>query len=106
MSKGLIKIFVGSYTEFPTPSFGGTGEGIYTLTLDKGSGVVELKSTTVARNPSYLTLSDDHRYLYSHTEYDEKDVPKVMAISLPHQFPRRTSIGSMLYVWKHNSVSH
>lgn len=56
-------VFVGSYNEDKK------NDGIYVYQLDTASGQLRLASSTKnILNPSYITLSDDRRYLYACTE--------------------------------------
>lgn len=75
----MLTFFVGSYTEWLLPDFGGTGEGIYTVQLDPQTGILNIVHKKAARNPSYLALSTDRQFLYAVTELDQKDHPKVQA---------------------------
>jgi 6-phosphogluconolactonase len=57
-------LFIGTYTRE-------TSKGIYSLTLDATTG--ELSTPVVAaetKNPSYLALSPDHKFLYAVSEAD------------------------------------
>jgi len=74
-----LTFFIGSYTEYPIPGFGGIGHGIYTVQLNTKTGELKVLSTEPTRNPSYLALSTDHKYLYCITELDEKNSPHVRA---------------------------
>lgn len=60
-------LYIGSYTE---PGMG-NGSGIGLTTFDPASGeLAPVQSITEAVNPSYLTVSDDGRFLYSVNEID------------------------------------
>lgn len=62
-------IYIGTYTRE-------TSKGIYALKLDATTG--ELSEPTLAaetKNPSYLALSPDHRFLYAVSEADAMAVP-------------------------------
>lgn len=72
-----LTFFIGSYTEYPIPDFGGIGHGIYSAQLNLQSGKIKVLGTTEVRNPSYLVLSEDQRSLYCCTELDEKDHPMI-----------------------------
>ena len=58
------------------PSFGGIGHGIYTVQLNTENGELSTLHTERARNPSYLTISHDNRFLYCNTELDENENQK------------------------------
>lgn len=77
-----LTFFIGSYTEYPVPDFGGIGHGIYTVQLDNETGVLSAIYTVQARNPSYLAISEDDKFLYCHTELDESENPKVKAYQI------------------------
>ena len=79
-------LFIGSYTEYPIPSFGGIGHGIYTVQLNTENGELSTLHTERARNPSYLTISHDNRFLYCNTELDENENPKVRAYKINKDF--------------------
>ncbi|SHJ08271.1 lactonase family protein [Pseudozobellia thermophila] len=82
----ILVFFIGSYTEYPIPGFGGIGHGIYTVQLDTGTGALRVLFSEPARNPSYLALSGDNRYLYTSTELDEKEGPKVRAYRVRNDY--------------------
>lgn len=81
-----LTFFIGSYTEYPIPGFGGIGHGIYTVQLNTKTGELKILSTEPTRNPSYLALSADHKYLYCNTELDEQDSPHVRAYRVKEGF--------------------
>lgn len=78
----MLTFFIGSYTEYPIPGFGGIGGGIYTVRLNTETGELTIVHTENARNPSYLTISKDNKFLYCNTELDEKDSPMVKAYKI------------------------
>lgn len=82
----MLTLFIGSYTEFIVPGFGGTGHGIYTVQLDTETGKLNTLYTQAVRNPSYLVLSADNRFLYSTSELDKNDNPKVSAYAVKEDF--------------------
>ena len=82
----MLTFFIGSYTEYPIPGFGGIGHGIYTVQLNNETGELIIVHTENACNPSYLTISNDNRFLYCNTELDEKDCPKVKAYKIKNDF--------------------
>ena len=62
---GKTMVYIGSYSA-------DSGEGIYTFELDNTTGKLNAAFAPVhAENPSYLTLSDDQRYLYAVLETQE-----------------------------------
>ncbi|MBS8266099.1 lactonase family protein [Mesobacillus boroniphilus] len=51
--------YFGTYTK-------GDSEGIYSFTLDAANGkIVEVKAEAALENPTYLTISEDNRFLYA-----------------------------------------
>ena len=86
MKTEILTFFIGSYTEYPVPGFGGTGRGIYTVELNIETGELKTLHSAFVRNPSYLAISEDNRILYCITELDEKDHPKVKAYRIKDDF--------------------
>lgn len=82
MKTAVLIFFIGSYTEYPIPNFGGIGHGIYTVQLNTETGELTTLHTEMARNPSYLALSVDNRFLYCINELDESENPKVGAYKI------------------------
>lgn len=82
MKAALLIYFIGSYTEYPIPDFGGIGHGIYTVQLNTETGELRTLHTMMARNPSYLVVSDDNQFLYCVNELDESETPKVGAYKI------------------------
>ena len=82
MKSDYLTFFVGSYTEYLMPGFGGIGRGIYTVQLNYKTGKLNILHSEFVRNPSYLALSDDNAFLYCITEVDQKDHPKVKAFRI------------------------
>lgn len=78
----FLKGFIGSYTEYPLPDFGGIGEGIYSFQINTNTGELKKLRTKKVRNPSYLALSRDKQYLYSATELDQLELPTVKAYKI------------------------
>ena len=81
-----LKFFIGSYTEYPIPGFGGIGKGIYAVLMNSNTGTLKIINTTMTRNPSYLTLSKDNLFLYCITELDESEGPKIQAYAVHEDF--------------------
>jgi 6-phosphogluconolactonase len=51
--------FFGTYTK-------GDSEGIYSFTLDAANGkIIEVEAAAALENPTYLTISEDNRFLYA-----------------------------------------
>lgn len=82
----MIKFYMGSYTEYLVPGFGGTGKGIYTVQLDTLTGELDVLSSTMERNPSYLTIDSLSKYIYCVTELDQKDFPMVKTFKIKRDF--------------------
>ncbi|MEM1134496.1 MAG: lactonase family protein [Bacteroidota bacterium] len=82
----MLTFFIGSYTEYPIPDFGGIGHGIYTVRLETETGELTTIHTENTRNPSYLAISNDNKFLYCNTELDESDNPKVKAYRINDDF--------------------
>lgn len=77
-----ITFFIGSYTEYPIPDFGGIGHGIYSVELNTDTGKLSVRHTIKTRNPSYLAISDDNRFLYAVSELDESNYPMVKSFAI------------------------
>lgn len=75
-------VYLGSYTRFLTPDFGGNGEGIYCARLNGETGQLTLLNTTPCVNPSYLALSQDHQYIYTCSELALEDKPIISAFKI------------------------
>lgn len=81
-----IPFFVGSYTEFIVPEFGGIGKGIYTVELNTETGALKKLHEEFVQNPSYLVISKDNRFLYCCTEVVESKKPTVRAYAINTDF--------------------
>lgn len=82
----VLNFFIGSYTKMISPDFGGSGEGIYSVTLNTETGTLRVLHKTVAVNPAYIVISDDNRFLYAITEVLAKDIPKVISFKINDGF--------------------
>ncbi len=78
--------FIGSYTQILTPDIIGVGDGIYTVQLNDTTGELSVLHTIKTVNPSYLVLSDDHKFLYCNTEVNAGGNPKVQAYKIKDDF--------------------
>ncbi len=78
--------FIGSYTQMLTPEIIGVGDGISTVQLDDNTGELRILHTVKTNNPSYLTISDDNKYLYCNTEVSAGGNPKVQAYKIKEDF--------------------
>ncbi|MDR3140803.1 MAG: lactonase family protein [Tannerellaceae bacterium] len=59
-----MALLVGTYTT-------GDSKGIYTFRFDQETGAFEALSDVEVSNPSYLTLSDDNRFVYAVSEHGD-----------------------------------
>ena len=82
----MLIFFVGSYTTMLSLNFGGSGQGIYTVAMDVSTGKVKVVHTMKAKNPSYLTMSGDNRFLYAITEVSATEEPKVQAYAIREDY--------------------
>ncbi|MEM9141666.1 MAG: lactonase family protein [Bacteroidota bacterium] len=82
-------LYIGSYTEMLSPDYGGSGRGIYTVQLDLVSGELNPLHVEYSRNPSYLALSADNRFLYAVSEVAKDDGPVVRAYAIETDFSLR-----------------
>ena len=71
--------FTGSYTQEGAPAANPTGKGIGCFQLDLETGNIELLHYTKQRNPSYMVISEDKKYLYAVEEMFESLHPEVFA---------------------------
>ncbi len=71
--------YTGSYTVDGVPVSGAKGKGIGCFKLDQSNGEVQLLRFTQQRNPSYLTISEDGKFLYAVEEMTEELNPKVFS---------------------------
>ncbi|MGY6648637.1 lactonase family protein [Wenyingzhuangia sp. IMCC45574] len=76
----LHYFFIGSYTEMLSPTLGGTGKGIYTVSLNNYTGELKVLHTQKITNPSYLVKHKDK--LYSVVEVVKKDKPKIATFTI------------------------
>ncbi len=81
-----MTFFIGSYTEYPMPGFGGVGQGIYTVSLNTKTGELKHVHSKKERNPSYLAISNDNRFLYCPTELDEIESPRIRSYKVNKDF--------------------
>ena len=73
-------IYIGTYTE-KLPFVDGKAEGIYVCRLDMNSGELVYMSNTIGpRNPSYLAIDPQQKFIYANQETEIEDVPKVHAL--------------------------
>lgn len=82
MSEKGVSFFIGSYTEYPIPGFGGIGHGIYSVELHTKTGELSIRHTIKSRNPSYLAKSTNNGFLYAVSELDESSNPKVRSFTI------------------------
>ena len=75
-----LVFFIGCYTEMLLPDFGGSGKGIYTVSINKHTGTISLLDAYAIKNPSYLKVHNN--VLYAVTEVFQEDNPKVSAFRI------------------------
>ena len=62
----IVPVLIGTYTD------GGASKGVYTCTIDQNSGKCGKPVLVAATgNPSYVTSSEDGRYIYAVGEYND-----------------------------------
>jgi 6-phosphogluconolactonase len=75
-------IYIGTYTE-KLPFVDGKAEGIYVYNLDMETGeLTYLSNTTTPRNPSYLAIDPQNRFIYADQETEVDDDPKIYAFAI------------------------
>jgi 6-phosphogluconolactonase len=74
--------YTGSYTNDVSPAPDPKGLGIGCLDLDQANGAIKLLHYTKQRNPSYLTISKDQKYLYAVEELTEDLNPMVFSYKI------------------------
>jgi 6-phosphogluconolactonase len=75
-------IYIGTYTE-KLPFVDGKAAGIYIYSLDPDSGeLTYLSNTTGPRNPSYLAIDPQKRFIYADQETEVNDTPQVHAFAI------------------------
>ncbi len=77
----LQNIYIGTYTE-KLPFVDGKAEGIYVYQLDSNCGKLTYLSNTIGpRNPSYLAIDPERKFIYSTQETGMTDVPQIHALA-------------------------
>ena len=75
-------VYIGTYTE-KLPFVDGKAEGIYVYSLDMDSGALtHLSTVTGPRNPSYLAIDPQRRFIYAVQETEVDDSPQVHALAI------------------------
>lgn len=69
--------YTGSYTQKEAPAANPKGQGIGCFEFDPKNGEAKLLHYTNQRNPSYIVVSKDKKYLYSIEELPENLEPKI-----------------------------
>lgn len=77
--------YTGSYTQDGAPAANPKGKGIGCFQLNTETGEVELLAYTEQRNPSYLVVSKDKKFLYAVEEMFETLKPEVYAYQIGEQ---------------------
>ena len=75
-------LFVGCYSRKFNQELIGKGKGIYCFDFNVSSGLLKLLDVTIAINPSYLTISNDNKYLYAVEEIPMDESPKINAYKI------------------------
>jgi 6-phosphogluconolactonase len=74
--------YTGSYTQKGAPAANPVGTGISCFDLDENRGKVRFLHSTEQRNPSYLVVSADKRFLYAAEEMYEDLAPRIYAYQI------------------------
>ena len=82
MLKNKAIFYTGSYTQQGAPAENPTGNGIGCFQLNLVTGEIKNLHYTKQRNPSYLTISEDKKYLYALEEMYENLNPEVFAYKI------------------------
>lgn len=80
--KAMAIFYTGSYTQEGSPASNPTGEGIACFELNLKSGDVDLLHLTRQRNPSYMVISEDKKFLYAVEEMFENLNPEIYAYKI------------------------
>jgi 6-phosphogluconolactonase len=75
----MTLFYTGSYTQKGAPAANPTGKGIGCFHFDLGTGEISFLHNTGQRNPSYLAISEDKKFLYAVEEMYECLNPEVFA---------------------------
>lgn len=85
--------YTGSYTVDGIPFPGSKGEGIGCFSFNQNNGEIQLLHFTGQRNPSYLTISEDRKFLYAAEEMTEESNPRLFSYKI-RRGGRLTAINS------------
>ncbi|WP_109829486.1 lactonase family protein [Reichenbachiella versicolor] len=77
-----MKIIVGSYTEKLSEEIIGEGDGISIFEFNQEKLELTLLSKQQQRNPAYLALSEDKKYLYAAEELFEQSAPMLFSYKI------------------------
>lgn len=80
--QSMAIFYTGSYTQDGSPAENPIGNGIGCFQLNLETGEIQNLFYIKQRNPSYLTISADKKYLYAVEEMPEKLNPKVYAYKI------------------------
>ena len=78
----IMIFYTGTYTQNGAPAANPQGRGIGCFKFDVQNGNIELVEYTSQRNPSYLVISDDKKYLYALEEMFENLQPEIYAYQI------------------------
>ena len=80
-----MNLYIGSYTQDGSPAPNPVGQGIGCFGFDAETGELSINNYIPLRNPSYLTLSEDGKYLYAVEELLPALTPHVFAYKVGMQ---------------------
>lgn len=78
----MMMFFTGSYTQEGAPAAIPLGTGISCFDLDENSGEIRFLHSSKQRNPSYLVVSADKKFLYAVEEMYEELNPQIFAYKI------------------------
>lgn len=82
MRNTKLRVFVGCYTKKITEELIGQGEGIYCFDFNQNDGSLKQVDIIQTLNPSYLTITNDGKYLYTVEEIPIEESPKIKAFKI------------------------
>lgn len=75
-------LYVGTYTEMLLEDYGGHAEGIYRYSFSPQNGSLKFRRATQTRNPSYLCLHPNRKWLFSVEEAFSTKHPAISAFQI------------------------
>ena len=82
-------LYLGTYTEIIVGDFGGHADGIYCCDFNPKTAELTFLHTTPVRNPSYLSLHPNQRFLYAVEEVLKEKSPLVNAFAIQEDYSLR-----------------